>query len=510
MSAPDSTATTIVEPARAGAFFGHPRGLGTLFFTEMWERFSYYGMRALLVLYMTAAAARGGLGLDAEHAGAVYGLYAAGSYLCTLPGGWLADRLFGQRSCVFWGGVLIALGNLLLALPGRVEIFYLGLMVVALGTGMLKPNASCLVGELYKGESGSRRDSAFSIYYLGINLGAFIAPFVAGTIGETRGYHLGFLAASVAMTLGVIQYRATGHWLGSAGLKPQAGTDRERRRSRRLFLAGIVLLGAVVVATASGAVHLDVFELASAGGILMGALAVIVFGGVLAFGGLSGTERKRVLVIAVFFLSSAIFWAGYEQAGSTLNLFARDHTDRSFLGSWFASGQHPVTWYQSFQAIFILLLAPVFAWVWLALGRRHRDPSAPAKFGWGLLQLGLSFLVMMVAARLVYTSGHRVLPGWLIVTYLLQTTGELCLSPIGLSNVTKLAPERFAGQMMGTWFLGTAVGELAAGLIGGEVASGSLAEMSTQFFHMALIGGGAGLAMLVFARPLRAWMVGVR
>jgi proton-dependent oligopeptide transporter, POT family len=508
VSASDSTATTIVRPTSAGEFLGHPRGLATLFFTEMWERFSYYGMRALLILFMTAAAAHGGLGLDDEHAGAVYGLYTAGTYLCSLPGGWLADRLLGQRASVLWGGALISLGNLLLALPARVELFYIGLTVVALGTGMLKPNTSCLVGELYRGDSGSRRDSAFSIYYLGINLGAFIAPLVAGTIGEERGYRWGFLAAGIAMALGVVQYRMTGHWLGDAGLRPQA-SERERRRSRRLLLAGIVLLAALVIAAASGSVHFDVFGLASAAGVLMVALAVVFFGAVLGFAGLSGLEKKRVVVIAIFVASSALFWAGYEQAGSSLNLFARDDTDRSFLGSWFASGQHPATWYQSFQAIFILLLAPVFAWIWLALGRRKRDPSAPAKFGWALLQLGLSFLVMMAAARLVFTSGHRVLPGWLITTYLLQTTGELCLSPIGLSNVTKLAPVRFAGQMMGTWFLGTAIGDLAAGVLGGEAAAGSMAQMSVQFLHMGLLGLAAGIVMLLVARPLRAWMGGV-
>jgi proton-dependent oligopeptide transporter, POT family len=508
VSASDSTATTIVQPVSTGKFLGHPRGLATLFFTEMWERFSYYGMRALLILFMTAAAARGGLGLDAEHAGAVYGLYTAGSYLCALPGGWLADRVLGQRASVCWGGVLISLGNLVLAVPGHVELFYFGLLVIALGTGMLKPNASCLVGELYKGDSGSRRDSAFSIYYLGINVGAFIAPLVAGTIGEESGYRWGFLTASIAMALGVVQYRATGHWLGEAGLKPQV-SEPERRRSRRLLLAGVVLLGAVVIAAASGSFRLDVLQLANAAGILMVVLAVIFFGAVLGFGGLSRVEKKRVVVIAVFVASSALFWAGYEQAGSSLNLFARDHTDRSFLGSWFASGQHPASWYQTFQAVFILLFAPVFAWIWLALGRRRLDPSAPAKFGWGLLQLGMSFLVMMVAARLVFTSGHSVLPGWLITTYLLQTTGELCLSPIGLSNVTKLAPERFVGQMMGTWFLGTAMGDLVAGVFGGEIAAGSMPQMSVQFMHVGLIGAVAGIVMLLVARPLRAWMGGV-
>jgi proton-dependent oligopeptide transporter, POT family len=360
VSASDSTATTIVRPARSGEFLGHPRGLATLFFIEMWERFSYYGMRALLILFMTAAAARGGLGFDAQHAGAVYGLYTAGTYLCSLPGGWIADRVLGQRASVLWGGVLISLGNLVLALPASIELFYFGLLVVALGTGMLKPNTSCLVGELYKHDSGSRRDSAFSIYYLGINLGAFIAPFVAGTIGEERGYRLGFLTAGIAMALGVVQYRFTGHWLGDAGLKPQVSGE-ELRRSRGLLLAGIVLLAALVIAAVSGSFHLDVFELASWAGILMVALAVAFFGAVLGFAGLSAVEKKRVIVIAVFVASSALFWAGYEQAGSSLNLFARDHTDRSFLGSWFASGQHPATWYQSFQAVFILRAWPAQA-----------------------------------------------------------------------------------------------------------------------------------------------------
>jgi POT family proton-dependent oligopeptide transporter len=214
-------------------------------------------------------------------------------------------------------------------------------------------------------------------------------------------------------------------------------------------------------------------------------------------------------VIAIFFVCAAVFWAGYEQAGSTLNLFARDHTDRSFLGSWFASGQHPVSWYQIAQAVFVLSLAPVFAWLWISLGRRGRDPSAGTKFGLGLLQLGLSFLVMMVAAQTVLHTGHRVLPVWLIVTYLLQTTGEMCLSPIGLSNVTKLAPARYSSQMMGTWFLGAAIGNLAAGLIGGEIGS-DVADMPAQFLRMALIGGVSGCIMLALARPVRAWMGATR
>jgi POT family proton-dependent oligopeptide transporter len=491
-----------------GTWMGHPRGLATLFFTEMWERFSFYGMRALLLLYMTAAVGAGGLGLSDLQGGAIYGLYTAAAYLSSMPGGWIADRLLGQRESVFWGGVLISIGNFALAIPAGMTIFYLGLLLISLGTGMLKPNCSSLVGELYRGDSGSRRDAAFSIYYVGINLGA-MSPLVVGTIGETVGYHWGFLASGIGMVLGLIQYRATGKWLGDAGLAPHPAPRRERKRAQRLLQGSLVLLGIIVLLTALGLVRMDVVQLAGATGAVMVALAIAFFGSVLLFGKLSSAEKKSVAVIAIFFVCAALFWAGYEQAGSTLNLFARDHTDRSFLGSWFPSGQHPVSWYQIAQAIFVLVFAPVFAWIWVSLGRRGRDPSAGAKFGLGLLQLGMSFLVMMVAAQIVLRTGARVLPGWLIFTYLLQTTGELCLSPIGLSNVTKLAPARYSSQMMGTWFLGAAIGNLAAGVIGGEI-SGGVADMPAQFLRMALIGCASGLLMLLLARPMRAWMGAAR
>ncbi len=497
------------QVAGVPTWMGHPRGLATLFFTEMWERFSFYGMRALLLLYMTAAFTAGGLGLSDRQGGAIYGLYTAAAYLASLPGGWVADRLLGARQSVFWGGVLISLGNFALAVPAGMTVFYLGLLLICLGTGMLKPNCSCLVGELYRGDSGSRRDAAFSIYYVGINLGATIAPFIVGTIGETVGYRWGFLASGIGMTLGLIQYRATGKWLGAAGLAPAPAPARERKRAQRLLQGSLVLLAIVVLLAVLGLVHLNVVQLAGAAGAVMVALAVVFFGSVFLFGKLSSAEKKSVAVIAIFFVCAALFWAGYEQAGSTLNLFARDHTDRSFLGSWFASGQHPVSWYQNFQGAFVLIFAPIFAWLWVSLGRRGRDPAAGTKFGLGLLQLGLSFLVMMAAAQIVLHTGGRVLPGWLILTYLLQTTGELCLSPIGLSNVTKLAPSRYSSQMMGTWFLGAAIGNLAAGLIGGEVAS-SVADMPAQFLRMALIGCGSGFVMLLLARPVRAWMGQVR
>jgi proton-dependent oligopeptide transporter, POT family len=496
------------EVAASGTWLGHPRGLATLFFTEMWERFSYYGMRALLLLYMTVALKAGGLGMSDAQGGAIYGLFTAAAYLANLPAGWIADRILGQRKSVFWGGVLISLGNFTLALPAGMITFYMGLLIICLGTGMLKTNCSTLVGALYKGDSGSRRDAAFSIYYVGINLGA-LSPLVVGTIGETVGYRWGFLVGGIGMLLGLTQYHLTGKWLGAAGLAPHPAAPREQQRARRLLTAALVALGVLVLLAIFGALPIGVVPLANATGAAMIALAIVFFGNVLLFGKLSPAEKKSVAVIAIFFVCAAVFWAGYEQAGSTLNLFARDHTDRSFLGSWFASGQHPVSWYQIAQAVFVLSLAPVFAWIWISLGKRGRDPSAGTKFGLGLLQLGLSFLVMMVAAQTVLRTGHRVLPTWLIVTYLLQTTGEMCLSPIGLSNVTKLAPARYSAQMMGTWFLGAAIGNLAAGLIGGEIGS-DLADMPAQFARMALIGGVSGFIMLALARPVRAWMGATR
>jgi proton-dependent oligopeptide transporter, POT family len=443
-----------------------------------------------------------------EQGGAVYGLFTAAAYLANLPAGWIADRLLGQRKSVFWGGVLISLGNFTLALPAGMTTFYVGLLIICLGTGMLKTNCSTLVGALYKGDSGSRRDAAFSIYYVGINLGA-LSPLIVGTIGETVGFRWGFLVGGIGMVLGLIQYHLTGKWLGDAGVAPHPAPPREHQRARRLLTAALVALGVLVLLAMFGLLPIGVVPLANATGAAMIALAIAFFGNVLLFGKLAPAEKKSVAVIAIFFVCAAVFWAGYEQAGSTLNLFARDHTDRSFLGSWFASGQHPVSWYQIAQAVFVLGLAPVFAWIWISLGKRGRDPSAGIKFGLGLLQLGLSFLVMMVAAQTVLRTGHRVLPVWLIVTYLLQTTGEMCLSPIGLSNVTKLAPARYSAQMMGTWFLGAAIGNLAAGLIGGEIGS-DLADMPAQFARMALIGGVSGFIMLALARPVRAWMGATR
>ena len=490
-------------------FFGHPRGLSTLFFSEMWERFSYYGMRGFLILYMTAAVTAGGMGLDTATAAAIYGTYTSMVYLMSLPGGWIADRLIGQRNAVFWGGIVIMLGNFILAIPATPPVFYLGLAVITVGVGLLKPNISAIVGSLYEGQPGAKRDAGFSIFYMGINLGALLAPLVAGTVGEAWNWRGGFFVAGLFMGFGVLQYKLTEHYLGQAGLTPST-TPLERQRGWKAVLIGAAVVAVVGVALFFGWVPISVTLLAQVFGAAMIALAFAFFGYVLLFSKLSAEERKRVAVIAIFFLCAAVFWAGFEQQATTFNLFALDFTDRSWLGGLFPDGVHPASWYQSANPIFIVIFAPFFAWIWVALGVRNLNPSAPIKFGLGLVLLGVGFLIMVFAAELVVATGRDVAPTWLLVSYLLHTFGELCLSPVGLSNVTKLAPPRFVGQMMGTWFLGSAVGNLFAGLIGGEIGSAEASEIPGRLMEMTAVGVGAGVLMLVFARPIRNWMGGVR
>ena len=495
----------------APTFLGHPRGLATLFMTEFFERFTYYGMRALLVLFLVAAtdAANPGFGMDAQTAGAVYGLYTGAVYLGSLPGGWIADRLIGQRSAVFWGGLIIAAGNFTLAIPAGPAVFYLGLAIIVVGVGLLKPNISAIVGALYEGQPGARRDAGFSIFYMGINLGALIAPLAAGTVGEAFNWRLGFAMAGAAMLIGVVQYKMTEHYLGDAGAAPKS-TPEERARGWKLVYAGAAAVVVAALLIVTGVIPVTVYALAQAFGTAMIALAFFFFGYVLFFADLTGDERGRVGVIAIFFLCAAMFWAGFEQAATTFNLFASDFTDRSWLGGMFPTGEHPASWYQSANPIFIVLFAPFFAWFWVFLGSRNLDPSAPAKFGLGLVLLGLGFMVMMLAAELIISSGGKVAPTWLLMTYLVHTFGELCLSPVGLSNVTKLSPPRYVGQMMGTWFLGAAVGNLFAGLIGGHVGGGEAASMPGQFLQMAMIGGGAGVLMLVATPWIKKLMGSVR
>ena len=477
-------------------WFGHPRGLSTLFFTEMWERFSYYGMRALLVLFMTeqVGVANGGLGMTVVTATAIYALYTFSVYVLALPGGWIADRLIGQRRAVLVGGVIIAAGHYTLAVPA-LSTFYLGLILVVLGTGLLKPNVSAIVADLYP-EGGARRDAGFSVFYMGINIGALFGTTVCPFLGEKISWHLGFSAAGIGMTLGLIQYVWGGRHLGTAGgLKGDAQIAAVRSQAWRTFFFGVATVAAIAVAliglSSGGVIPLTLLGFVDATGYLTVSLATAYFAYVILFGGLSTMEKKRVGVIAILFVGAAMFWAGFEQAGSAFNLFALDHTDRMVFG-W----EMPAGWLQNINPFFIVVLAPVSGMLWIRLG--SRNPSIPAKFGYGLVLLGVGFFVLAWGSTFI--DAGTVSPMWLVVTYFFHTVGELCLSPIGLSSVTKLSPPGYVSQMMGTWFMGAALGNLIAGRAAGLIESLPLPQI---FGTTASIVVVSGLLFFIFSPLIR-------
>ncbi|MGA9025009.1 MAG: oligopeptide:H+ symporter [Steroidobacteraceae bacterium] len=489
----------------SGTFFGQPRGLATLFFTEMWERFTFYGMRALLVLFLVGAVSAGGFGIDDKTATAIYGLYNAGVYLAALPGGWVADRLIGAQRAVLGGGLAITLGNTLLATSASPRGFYLGLVVIVLGVGLLKPNVSAIVAGLYP-EGGARLDAGFTVFYMGINLGATLGPFVTGESQEYFGPRAGFGAAALFMAIGVLQFYLTRRHLGGAGAYvPPDAAARPQINKRWLQLAiGAVLAGLVLAAVSFGFVPVNPVSLARATTVLIVSMAVLYFAYFFTIARLTAEERRRGVVLVVLFVGCTLFFSGFEQAGSSLNLFAERYTDRQIGHFVIPSG-----WFQSLNPAFIIMFAPLFAWVWIALARRNLNPSAPAKFAIGVMLMGSGFLVMAAAASIV-ASGSKVLPYWLILTYLLHTFGELCLSPVGLSYYTKLAPKRFVGQMMGMWFLATSLGNLVAGLIAGEFDANNVAAMPAQYMHIVYFSVGLGAVLLIISRPVKKLMGDVR
>ena len=498
----------IARGASNRTFFGHPVGLSTLFFTEMWERFSYYGIRPLLVLFMTAAISSRGFGFDRETASSIVGLYAAGVYLAALPGGWIADRLLGLRRAIWYGGILIALGHLSIALSiiFAHSAFFIGLILIVLGTGLLKPNISAIVGDLYP-EGGSRRDAGFSVFYMGINLGALVGPLVTGLLGERIGWHLGFGAAGVGMVIGLITYRLRAdRTLGNVGVAPASTDPAEHRRVRLMVGGAIGVIALLVVLTMTGIMHINPVSVAQKMSLVMAALALAYFIYLFVGGGLTSSEKKRVVVIIMLFIFATIFWSAFEQAPTSLNLFARDYTDRVVFG-W----EMPTLWLQAANSVFVIVLAPVFAAFWLTLGRRGKNPSSVAKFAWGLFFAGLAFVVMVLAANIVIAGGGsvRVSPWWLVFSYFLQTLGELSLSPVGLSSMTKLAPLKFKGQMMGVWFMADALGNLIAGLVGGHVDPEKLQEMPALFRQTALSLFIATVVCALLVIPVRKMMRGV-
>ncbi|MBI2815032.1 MAG: peptide MFS transporter [Opitutae bacterium] len=484
-----------------GGIGGHPRGLTTLFFAEMWERFSFYGMRAILTYFMVLAVAEGGLGYDDRKAAGIYGTYTMSGYLLSILGGFIADNFIGARRAVLIGGIVIASGHFTMALDSEIT-FFIGLALVAAGTGLLKPNISTMVGSLYS-PADARRDAGFSLFYMGINLGAFISPLVCGYLAQGEGWratlgrwgldprsswHWGFAAAGVGMTLGLIVYVLQRGRLAHVGNVPPPEADGSRPWGR----VGLVLLGSLALITAmwfSDAYKWIVY-------LLFGLqVALILF-----FAFRPSQESKRIAAILVFFFAAEIFWAIFEQTGSSIALFADRLTDNRIFGWGF-----PSSWWQSVNSVWVILLAPVFAWLWIRLG--PKQPSSPVKFALGLLFVALSFAWMVPAAKL--TAGGLISPLWLLVLFLLQTVGEMLLSPVGLSTMTKLAPPRLLGLVMGIWFLAAALGNKLAGVVAGEFKSTNAGELATFFWHQALAVGVCTLVLFALVPWVRKLMGGV-
>ena len=471
--------------APARTILGQPMGIATLFLTELWERFTYYGIQSLLILFMVAPAAKGGLGLDDRASSSIYGLYVGSTYLLGLLGGWIADRLAGAQRAVIAGGILIAIGNTLLAL-GATSVFFLGLLVIAMGVGLLKPNVSALVASLYP-EGGARRDAGFSIFYMGINTGGFLGPMLVPLIATAFGWRFGFALTAVGMVLGVGQFLLTRRFLGGAGL----AVAPEQRASWTPIVLIFAVLAAAVLLALSGVLRFDAAVLASFASWAFSLLAVAYFAYLLFFAGLTAAERRRIMVMVALFVASVTFWAGYFQQGGSFNLFAARYTDMHILG-WNA----PPGVLQGADSLFVIILAGVFAALWLALGRRDRDPPAAGKFGVALLLLGAGFLVMYFAGERVL-AGHRVLSTWLLSAYFLHVCGEMCISPVGLSNMSKLVPPRFVGQAMGMWFLSLALGGVLAGQLSGQYDASHLESLPALFLRIFWYGVIAGVVMLL-------------
>ncbi len=547
-------------------FFGHPKGLRTLFLTEMWERFSYYGMRAILTLFMIAAVEDGGLGFDKSESGPVYAMYTSLVYLMCIPGGWLADNILGQRKSVLWGGIVIMLGHIFLAMHGLI-FFYSGLGCVIVGTGLLKPNISVIVGQLYT-RKDERRDSGFSIFYMGINLGAFAAPLICGWFAQDpywreqlvswgidpkNAWHWGFGAAAVGMFFGLVQYWFTGRNLGDAGLAPAPArsTAEMQKRKRTLMRGSFVVACAILGLVTLGWMRPDLItkdNINMGYKVLLALVVVGFFSRLFLAGDWTLGERNRLIVIVILFVAASIFWGVFEQAGSTLTIFADESTNNELFGISFAS-----SWWQSVNALLIVLLAPFFSWFWIALGRRN--PSYGTKFAFGLLFVGLGFLWLVGGAQLFSESWadyvarnhdailtaasqygvvldptkievsavseilakardagvQNLLPAWervgvhwLFGVYFLHTIGELCLSPVGLSAMTKLAPARVVGQMMGVWFLAASIGNYLGGEVSGYYEKFELPTLLTIVAVSALVMTVIMFALVIPMRKMLA------
>ncbi|KOY63620.1 peptide MFS transporter [Photorhabdus heterorhabditis] len=486
-------------------FFGHPYPLSSLFFTEMWERFSFYGIRPLLILFMAATIYDGGMGIPREQASAIVGIFAGSVYLTSLPGGWLADNWLGQRRAVWYGSIIIALGHLSIALSAFLNhhLFFIGLLLIVLGTGLFKTCITVMVGTLYK-KDDPRRDGGFSLFYMGINIGSFISPLITGWLIRDYGWHWGFGIGGLGMLVALLIFRfyaipSMRSYDKESGLDSSWDYPTVKRKNvgKWVFTAVIAMI-AIITLLILGVIPFNPVAVASTMVYMISSCVTLYFIYLFLFAGLSSSDRSRLLVCFILLVSAAFFWSAFEQKPTSFNLFANDYTDRIVMGF-----EIPTVWFQSINSLFIILLAPVFSWFWPMLAKNNVNLSSISKFIIGILFGAGGFGLMILAAQNVLATGETVSPLWLVASILLMTLGELCLSPIGLATMTLLAPSRMRGQVMGLWFCASALGNLAAGLIGGQVRADQLDNLPDLFSRVSLALVICAVVLMVLIVPIR-------
>ncbi|MBJ9423128.1 peptide MFS transporter [Acinetobacter seifertii] len=489
------------------AFFGHPKPLQGLFFTELWERFSYYGIQPLLILYMIAMVNDGGLALDRPTAAAIVGLFAGSMYLMTVFGGWVADNWLGQARAVWYGSIIIALGHLSIALSSlfNQSFFYLGLVLIVLGTGLFKTCISVIVGTLYKTHD-ARRDAGFSIFYMGINMGSFIAPLITGLLVQNHGWHLGFGIGGIGMLIALLIFRffALPQLQTFNELRQETNTCNkpvvDNKNAPKIVFSFLFVVAMIIALTLFGIIHINPVMVATYLTLGIGLGIIAYFAYLLLFLNLDQNDKFKIIICFVLLITSALFWSAFEQKPTSFNLFAQDYTNRNVLGF-----EIPTVWFQSINAFFIIIFAPIAAWLWAKLGKSNKDPNYISKFIIALLLAAGGFLVMSFASRFAISDG-LVSPFWIVGSLFLLTLGELCLSPIGLSTMTKLAPNVIRGQIMGLWFTGTALGNLMAGLIGGQVSADAIEHLPSLFMRCVLALVIGAIVLFLLKKPLNKLM----
>ncbi|MDT6979999.1 peptide MFS transporter [Levilactobacillus zymae] len=487
------------EVSQDKSFFGQPRGLSTLFFTEMWERFSYYGMRAILIYYMYYSVTKGGLGFDQGTAASVMSIYGSMVYLSSVLGGYLSDRVWGSRRTVFIGGVLIMFGHIALSVPAGKMALFVSILLIVLGTGLLKPNVSEMVGSLY--DAGDpRRDSGFTIFVFGINLGSLVAPYLVGWLGLSYNFHLGFSLAAIGMFLGLIQYWVGGRkYLSKDSLYPADPLEPGdmKKLTVRVIIGLVVFALVLLLMSILGALNINNFVLLLS--IIAIATPVVYFTVFLTSKKVTATERKHVWAYLGLFIAAAIFWAIEEQGSSVLALFAANQTNNNFLGLHILPA-----WYQSLNPLFILIYTPIFAMLWDRWGKNQ--PSSPAKFATGMIFAGISYLIMVIPVTM-FGSGTKVSPLWLVGSWAVVEIAELLISPIGLSVTTKLAPRAFQSQMMSMWFLADSAGQAVNAQIVKLYTPGN---EGAYFMGVAIVALVAGLILFALVKPIKSLMAGIK